>query len=467
MRELSPSMPNRAVLVLAAVLAAGCATEKQKERSARLTAEGEVVSAVDGGSVKSLQALLRSDPTLANSATWIAAARRDGEVAETALTLAIKKNRRDLVDPLLAAGADLTLLNTEGRTPLLVALHLPAPERLAMVKLLLEKGADPALGDSRGSSPIHELSSVRESDPAKAEIRELFLAKLTGGGRPDRRGYTPLHHAAQANEPADIRALVAHGSDPNVKTIAPDPAVAWEEDHPGVTPLALVARDRQIAAAATLCALGADPTVPDSRHASPRDVAATVAAAEAAKPHPIDVDLARHRNMAAFLAAGGGCEALLARFRKGETIPPPEVLRIANESECGAGWGWACGQAGWAYHRGEGAKEDDAKAYALFRKGCEGALTKSEWCCGMTGIAFVDGNGVAKDPEEGARWLSKGCEPADPKRADEQACNRLGLLYAEGVGVRKDLPRARTLFKKACEGKYDRACANLAKYAGT
>ena len=49
--------------------------------------------------------------------------------------------------------------------------------------------------------------------------------------------------------------------------------------------------------------------------------------------------------------------------RAGERLAEAEVQRIANESECDAGWGWACGQAGWAHYQGEGARVGgDAKA---------------------------------------------------------------------------------------------------------
>jgi TPR repeat protein len=263
-----------------------------------------------------------------------------------------------------------------------------------------------------------------------------------------------------------IRLLVAKGADVNVRTTAPGRDQGAFGDTPGATPLAIVARDRQIAAAATLCALGADPDLADSTRASARQVAARVAAERGKEAKEIDGDLLRHRNMAAFLAKGASCDALLARSRRGERIAEAEVLRIANESECGAGWGWACGQAGWAYHRGEGAAKNGAKALELFRNGCDTVQTKNAWSCGMAGIIHVEGLSVAKDPAEGARWLAKGCETPEPQRADAQACDRLGLLYAAGSGVTKDLERARALFKRACERKYERACGNLAKHAG-
>jgi TPR repeat protein len=85
----------------------------------------------------------------------------------------------------------------------------------------------------------------------------------------------------------------------------------------------------------------------------------------------------------------------------------------------------------------------------------------------MAGIFHVEALSVPKDPAEGARWLAKGCETPDPARADAQACDRLGLLYAAGNGVAKDPDRARWLFKRACDQKYERACANLKKQAGS
>jgi TPR repeat protein len=231
-----------------------------------------------------------------------------------------------------------------------------------------------------------------------------------------------------------------------------------------------VARDRQIAGAAVLCALGADPDLADATGASARQVAARIAASEAAKEKARastgSTDVIRHQNMAAFLAKGGGCDALRVRSRGGEKVPEAEALLIANTSECDAGWGWACGQAGWAYHTGEGVRQHEARALELFRQGCAKSMTKDEWCCGMAGILHAEGAGVPTDPAEGARWMAKGCETPDPKRADEQSCNRLGLLYAKGNGVAKDLTRARSYFKRACDHKYQAACDNLAKYGG-
>lgn len=448
-------------LVVSALLLAGCSEwlEKQRQLSQRRTAEAEVVDAVEFGDMRTAREWLEEDRTLADSVRVISA-RRGSRRAETALTMAARKGRRDMVELLLEFGADPKLVDGNGDLPLGAALAA-SEGRLELVRLLLERGADPAQADGDGATAVHQAAGSAARDAG--DLLALLLAKTKAVGARDHRGWTPLHHAAASANPHILRQLVAAGAEPDAPSAAPQPAAAMPGDVGGATPLAIVARDRQIVAAAVLCALGADADAKDSSGASARDVAARVAAAEAAEAKPVAVDLARHRNMAAFLARGGGCDALAARRSRGERVPDVEVERVAHESECEAGWGWACGQAGWAFHRGEGAQRDQARALALFRRGCADAPTPNEWSCGMVGIFHVEGSAVRKDPAEGARWLERGCEPPDPARSDEQACNRLGQLHAEGQGVPKDLARARALFKKACDGGYERACANLAK----
>jgi hypothetical protein len=452
-------MRVRLAVVLVGVTLAGCGwIEEQKRLARRQEAETGLVTTVESGDVETVRGRLEQDRTLAN-AVRLVHGRKTSHRAESALTLALKQGRREMVDVLLEHGADPNLQDGLGDSPLGAAMASDQ-DRAALVALLLAKGADPERAARAGSNALH-LAAGSSAAPDSEEVLRLLLAKASGTGGLDARGRTPLHGAAAgANVPA-IRLLVERGADPNVRTTTPRPGEAFPDDVEGATPLAIVARDRQIAAAATLCSLGADPDLVDANGESARQVAARVAAAEGARPDPGQSDLARHRNMAAFLARGAGCDALLARSRKGEKVADAEVQRIANESECEAGWGWACGQAGWAFHRGEGAERDPGRALSLFRRGCETALTKNEWCCGMTGILYLEGTGVPRDPAEGARWLARGCEPADPERADSQACHRLGQLYAEGRGVAKDLARARALFKKACDAGFEKACASL------
>jgi ankyrin repeat protein len=451
-------MMRLVAVVLLAVLLQGCTwVEKQRQAARRQQAETNFVEAVASSPLATVRASLEQDRTLANVFRMVSGRRRPYR-AETALTMAIKHRPRDMMELLLAFGADPNLPQGDGESPLSVAIGLDN-DRAEKVALLLEKGADPERMYAGGSA-LHRGASVYTA--AARDTFPLLLAKAAGVGHRDSSGWTPLHSAASSANPTAIRLLVEKGADVNVRTTAPGPEGVSDEVA-GTTPLSIVARDRQIAGAATLCALGADPDLANSTGESARQVAARVATSKAASGSPGSSDVIRHKNMAAFLAKDGECDALLALYRRGEVLPEAEVLRIANVSECDAGWGVTCAQAGWAYYKGEGAPENDERALELFRRGCE---LKSEWSCGMTGIIYAQGHGVRKDPVEGARWLKKGCETTDPTRADGQSCDRLGRLYATGSGVPKDLTRARSLFKRACDQKYQAACDDLAKYAG-
>ena len=457
-------MPKRSLptWVCLGLALAGCdLTEEQKLAARRQRVETAFVDSLASSPAGTVRETLDTDPTLANAIRMVPGRKRSYR-AESALTFALKNARMDVIAVLLEKGADPNMPQADGASPLSVAIGLEGG-RANKVALLLENGADPERVFDHGSA-LHHAASI--NDAAAGELYPMLLAKAAGVGRYDATGRMPLHAAASSANPSVIRLLVRKGADVNVRTKAPGRDHGVHGELAGATPLAIVARDRQIAGAATLCALGADPDLADATGASARQVAARMAAEKGKEPNPIEGDLLRHRNMAAFLAKGASCDALLARARRGESIAEVEVLRIANESECGAGWGWACGQAAWAYHRGEGAAKNGAKALELFRNGCETARTKNTWSCGMAGIIHVEGLSVPKDPTEGARWLAKGCETPDPARADAQACNRLGLLYAAGSGVPKDLVRAQALFKRACEQKHEKACANLAKQAG-
>jgi len=454
---------RRLLLIAVGLSLAGCSgwLEEQRKLGARQQDEADLIATIESGDVARTRALLEKDRSLANSVRMVRGRRTDRR-AETALTLSAKKGRSEIVAVLLGFGADPRLVDSEGTLPLGAAFSAE-DQRLEIATLLLKAGADPDQADGSGRTALHHAAGFREEE---TEPLLALLAKATSVGARDHRGWTPLHGAASANNLAAMRLLVERGADLNATTGAPQDQAGMPDDVPGTTPLALVARDRQIRSAATLCALGADPQHAGAGGVSARDVAARRAQKEGAKPSADGSDLARHWNMAEFLARGGGCDALLARSRRGERIAAVEVARIANESECAAGWGWACGQAGWAFHRGEGARLDKARAYALFRRACHETSWHDPWSCGMTGIFHVDGIGIPEDPTEGARWLKLGCEPARADRSDEQACNRLGLLHAEGNGVPKDVTRARSLFKRACDARYERACANLNKHSG-
>ena len=90
--------------------------------------------------------------------------------------------------------------------------HSPLP----FIRTLLEQGADPNYEDHAGfPCLIAALSSGR------AERYEIVRLLLAFGADVQVRGFndwTPLHHAAAADDVDGIRLLLAHGADPNART---------------------------------------------------------------------------------------------------------------------------------------------------------------------------------------------------------------------------------------------------------
>ncbi|PNP56947.1 hypothetical protein FNYG_15298 [Fusarium nygamai] len=118
-----------------------------------------------------------------------------------------------------------TLLNSRnnyGETPLLLAFMA---RELSTVELLLNYGADASIPDDRGDTPLHwifffddvssldslTISLIQRGGDINAHTKtvwfEKFSQKLLSGG-------TPLHRAAAYNSSNSVRALLEQGSDP-------------------------------------------------------------------------------------------------------------------------------------------------------------------------------------------------------------------------------------------------------------
>ncbi|KPK36438.1 MAG: hypothetical protein AMJ65_16175 [Phycisphaerae bacterium SG8_4] len=138
---------------------------------------------------------------------------------ETLLQYAAIGGRTEAAKLLLEAGANVDAKNDGGQTALHVILDLTKSKytyyRLSKdtVELLLAKGADVNLKDKDGRTPLHLAAESADGD-----IIELLLDK---GARIDARdeesGSTALHRAAQSGNKNAAELLIAKGADINAK----------------------------------------------------------------------------------------------------------------------------------------------------------------------------------------------------------------------------------------------------------
>ena len=131
----------------------------------------------------------------------------------------------NVVDALLAAGADPDTRNQGGNTPLSLA-AFDASSRIDVAESLLAAGANPRTRDVIGGTPLHYAAAGWKAP----EIAALLAAGAEPMAR-DAGGQTPLHHAADprwvrlvTDPQRAVDALLDAGADPSA------------EDDVGITP---------------------------------------------------------------------------------------------------------------------------------------------------------------------------------------------------------------------------------------
>jgi ankyrin repeat protein len=165
----------------------------------------------------------------------------------TPLMYAARQDALDAARALVAGGADLNLTDPDGATALVVAI---INANYDVAAFLIEKGADPNIGD-------------KESNMAALYAAMDMHRLAIGHGRPNPK-------PSGRRDAVDIvKALLAHGADPNAQLIAP----LMQRHHTGgdrslgkgSTPFMRAAKSGDVAMMRLLIAAGADPkrTQPD------------------------------------------------------------------------------------------------------------------------------------------------------------------------------------------------------------
>ncbi|MFQ5961722.1 MAG: PrsW family glutamic-type intramembrane protease [Candidatus Methylomirabilales bacterium] len=149
------------------------------------------------------------------------------------LGVAVSYRHRDVVEALLAAGAEVDAQTPSGETALKLASSLGRPDiadkiaarlkdrgphvnveapDVAMVQLLLKYGASVNFKDRRKKmTPLHTAASHGRSDLVQLLIRQGADVNATDG-----LGQTPLHKAVEEAYTGTVQILLQHGADVNV-----------------------------------------------------------------------------------------------------------------------------------------------------------------------------------------------------------------------------------------------------------
>ena len=135
-----------------------------------------------------------------------------------------------ILELLLKYGADVSMKNNLGRTPLHSSILYDTSYEtkiVEMAEVLLKRGADPNTKDKDGRTPLH-TGAYHTHNQTSVETAEVLLKHGADPNAKDKDGRTPLHRAALNSNPYSRKfaeVLLKHGADPNT------------EDSLGQTPL--------------------------------------------------------------------------------------------------------------------------------------------------------------------------------------------------------------------------------------
>ncbi|CAB1097163.1 unnamed protein product [Ectocarpus sp. CCAP 1310/34] len=130
---------------------------------------------------------------------------------DTPLIIACRHGELALVQLLLDRGADTERTNQEGRTALFESLHYP---RIA--RILIDRGANHGAQDNHGATPLL-LAATRKSGCAGQAVTEMLLQHGANPDTADNSGFTPLHIAASRQCCAFMSLILGAGAGVNAR----------------------------------------------------------------------------------------------------------------------------------------------------------------------------------------------------------------------------------------------------------
>jgi ankyrin repeat protein len=159
----------------------------------------------------------------------------------SALHSAARQGNLEVVEALLAHGADVTVKDSMHGSVLLAASLGSGPETVKIAELLLAHGADVNAADALGYRPLLLAAMSRNQD-----LMELLISHGADVNARDYQGITPLHWAVPRIGLMEL--LLSHNVDVNAK------------DQDGLTPLDRAVRTRRSDAVQLLIQSGGQAT---------------------------------------------------------------------------------------------------------------------------------------------------------------------------------------------------------------
>lgn len=127
---------------------------------------------------------------------------------ETPLTLAVLDNDLKKAKKLIDEGADVNEKNDLGESPIIATTYLDTDYiDLDMLKLLLENGADPAIGDEEDYTVLHAAASMSDM-----EAIDLLLKYKADINIKDSYGQTPIFETVYEDNAVTFKHLVDKGA---------------------------------------------------------------------------------------------------------------------------------------------------------------------------------------------------------------------------------------------------------------
>lgn len=148
----------------------------------------------------------------------------------TALLLAVDRGYMDNIRTLILKGANVAIADARGDTPL----HVAAEEHdnsTQLIEILCAAGADARATNDTGATPLHRA--------AKHNIEAIHALVLYGKmtiddiNKPDNNGFTPLHYAAMSETGHNCQYLLLLGANRTLTNIdgetAAQVADSWDD----------------------------------------------------------------------------------------------------------------------------------------------------------------------------------------------------------------------------------------------